>query len=126
MYKFGCSGCDNRKQNKWYNLCDECLEKTNQEHIQKTAEELLKRAKELYDESNPSLGSDSESLKCDECDVEFESGQEIREHFKTLHPDTIVVIPSDKHPDKQSGRIRVKGKYQDGSRRTPAPNGGNT
>ena len=65
VYIFGCAACNNRKQNKWHNLCEECSARTNSERISKITTELLKRAKEIMDDEMPSLGTYAASEKID-------------------------------------------------------------
>ncbi len=110
LYRFGCSGCMCRKKNKWDNLCDDCLNGVNGSQEMEAAERIEKRAEALFNLSNPPLNddSDNESLVCEGCDVQFASGNDIRNHFKEHHPDTEFVMPT----------LRDKFKYQDGGNKS--------
>ena len=111
LYKFGCSGCNGRTKNKWYNLCNDCTSSLgSDEKIMADTEKLVERAEAIYDELNPAFipadGSDMEidgdSLVCPACGVSFNDGNEIRNHFDTQHEGTVLVVPGDKEKRKKN------------------------
>ena len=54
LYIFGCGACNNRKQNKWSNLCDDCVLRSDEEPFRSIANEILRRMDEImYTEMPP-------------------------------------------------------------------------
>ncbi len=111
LYRFGCSGCQGRKKNKWDNLCDDCIAAASTSpEAQKAAEKIEKRAEDIFDHQNPPLGadgssSDGDDLACESCNVTFTNVVEIREHFRQHHGDEV---------QKNSGNnIRSQSKFSD-------------
>ena len=110
LYKYGCSGCSSKSKNKWYNLCTECRSSAQEdEGIRKQIEEFDERVEKFMLINHPDLRQDTvnspEVLSCPHCDTEFESGEQIRSHFKDNHPEA---------PLPETGKdLRVKHKYND-------------
>ena len=93
LYRFGCSGCQGRKRNKWDNLCDDCTATASTSpEAQEAAKKIESRAEDIFDHVNPLLGadgsgSDGDDLECETCKVTFTNVAEIREHFRQHHGD---------------------------------------
>ena len=92
LYKFGCSACNRRERNKWYNICDECTKSLKEDPgIKKSLELLQERVKEIEEAAFPEANvtsdlSDPEStLGCEECGINFETAREIKKHCDEKH-----------------------------------------
>lgn len=115
LYRFGCAGCNSRERNKWQNLCDTCKSSLAADPVVKeSTAKLMERIKDIYDASNPEFPTDTvmedveegtaeavvvldEPLVCEVCNITFQSGQEIRDHFSERHQDMVLVqLPSRK------------------------------
>ncbi len=116
LYRFGCSGCQGRKKNKWDNLCDDCTTnaRSSTEAIE-AAERIEKRAEDISDHENPSLGadnsaSDSDDLTCETCNVVLSNATEIRDHFRQhsngvdVHKSPVDIRAQGKFSDDKNGR----------------------
>ena len=100
LYKYGCSGCNAKTKNRWFNLCNDCRTTLQEdENILKLVDEFEDRVDKFMDANNPELkrvGNESpETLGCPQCNAEFKNGEEIRQHFKDKHPEVTVVDRSD-------------------------------
>lgn len=110
LYKYGCSGCNAKERNKWYNLCEQCKDDLKKDEKTKDLlEKFNERLEVIENENNPPLlnhlnlsSSDEYGMSCVECGVEFDTGTQIREHFDEKHPGTPV-------PDGKN--LRAKHKY---------------
>ena len=111
LYRFGCSGCQGRKKNKWDNLCDDCIATARSSpEAQEAAGKIEKRADEIFDQLNPPLGAESSSsdgdvLACESCNVTFTNAAEIREHFRQHHGEEVQKTPGN--------NIRAQSKFSD-------------
>ena len=126
LYKYGCSGCSSKVQNKWWNLCSECTKKSqDDEVIQEALVQFNTKLDEIKDAMHPTLenmrmenNSDSESnLQCDDCNIHFENGNDIREHFKEKHPniETIDIRDKAKYSDKNNETKKISLKWNESS-----------
>ena len=100
LYRFGCSGCNDRSQNKWPNLCNACqaLARHDPATLAKAAA-IQTRATEIYDLANPPMAvevpsdgnddqlSDGGDLTCPHCSTTMENSAALNQHFKTHHPE---------------------------------------
>ena len=110
LYKYGCSGCDSKERNKWYNLCTECRASLQgDDEVQKMVEEFEERVERFMSVNNPEIQEVStespEILSCPHCSTEFDSGEQIRNHFKDRHPEATV--------PEAAKDLRKKYKYSD-------------
>ena len=111
LYKYGCGACNEKIQNKWFNICDSCkhsaaVDVTIQDQSKEVTQEIEARLKKEM----PPLGSDSEDeLKCDECGVLFAELRDLTTHFEEIHPESTRKFKrgkSDKSYDKKGRRVK--------------------
>ena len=96
LYKYGCSGCNQKTKNRWYNLCDQCKISIREDgDIQQAVEGFNDRVNKFLEEHSPTLehlsfDSAEEDFSCPHCGREFQSGAEIRQHFNDNHPEAAI------------------------------------
>jgi hypothetical protein len=96
LYKYGCSGCNLKTKNRWYNLCDQCRTSIREDgDIRQAVERFNDRVNKYLEEHSPTLehlsfDSAEEDFSCPHCGRELQSGAEIREHFNDNHPEAVI------------------------------------
>ena len=118
LYRFGCSGCNDRTKNKWQNLCDACRQTAFEDpDILSKAGGIRNREKQIYELANPQMvgvgdsksgGSDDQlsdggDLTCPFCSIAMENSVAFNQHFKVHHPEEKIKSVRDKCKYVQNG-----------------------
>ena len=112
LYKYGCGACNDKTQNKWFNICDMCKQSAaNDPEIQEVSKMIKQEMDARSQQEMPPLSSDSEDeLKCDECGVLFTEVRDLTSHFEENHPDSTIKFKrgkSVKSHDKSGRRVKA-------------------
>ena len=89
LYKYGCGACESKEKNSWYNVCNSCKDLAKlDDGVKNQAKQILAEIALRVQMDSPTPGGEPDKdIRCDICNVIFHELQELKDHYRSCHPD---------------------------------------